>query len=59
VRSEIHRYAAIGVDGFVLDTFYGSPLVENKDPGEVITTLQRFASALMPEFKDEAASSPG
>jgi probable F420-dependent oxidoreductase len=59
VRSEIHRYAAIGVDGFVLDTFYGSPLVENKDPGEVITTLQRFASALMPESKDEAASSPG
>ena len=58
VRSAISSYATIGVDGFVLDTFYGSSLVENKDPGQVITTLERFASTLMPEFRDEAASTP-
>lgn len=58
VRSAIRGYAAIGVDGFVLDTFYGSSLVENKDPGEVITTLQRFADALMPEFKSNTAGGP-
>lgn len=55
VRSAIRAYAAIGVDGFVLDTFYGSPLVEHKDPSEVVITLQRFAEALMPEFKDIAS----
>jgi probable F420-dependent oxidoreductase len=51
VRSAIRAYAAVGVGGFVLDTFYGSPLVERKSTDEVISTLQRFAEALMPEFK--------
>lgn len=58
VRSAISAYAAVGVDGFVLDTFYGSSPVENKDTGEVVTTLQRFADALMPEFENNTASSP-
>jgi len=58
VRSAIRSYAARGVDGLVLDTFYGSPLVEDKDPGEVATTLQRFAEELMPEFKSHVAGSP-
>jgi probable F420-dependent oxidoreductase len=56
VRSAIRAYAAIGVDGFVLDTFYGSPLVEHKDPGEVVITLQYFADALMPEFENTTDS---
>jgi probable F420-dependent oxidoreductase len=59
VRAAIRAYAAMGVDGFVLDTFYGSPPVEHKDPREVVTTLRRFADALMPEFKNNTASSPG
>ncbi len=57
VRSAISAYAAAGVDGFVLDTFYGSSLVENKDTGEVLTILQRFADALIPEFENNTASS--
>ena len=57
VRSAIRSYAAIGINGFVLDTFYGSPLVENKNPSEVVITLQRFADALMPEFENGTANS--
>ncbi|MEW6636817.1 MAG: LLM class F420-dependent oxidoreductase [Actinomycetota bacterium] len=54
VRSAIRTYAAMGVDGFVLDTFYGSPLVEHKGPGEVVANLRRFAETLMPEFKNRS-----
>lgn len=59
VRAAIRTYAAMGVDGFVLDTFYGSPPVEHKGPGEVLSTLRRFAETLMPEFKGTATGSPG
>lgn len=58
VRENIQAHAAIGVDGFVLDTFYGSPSVERKGPGEVIDTLQRFAGELMPGFKTDAVGRP-
>lgn len=54
VRAAIHAYAAIGVDGFVLDTFYGSPLVEHKDPSEVVATLRRFAETVMRELRDSS-----
>ncbi len=48
VREEIRAYNAIGVDGFVLDTFYGSPLVEHQRPDEVVAALRRFADTVMP-----------
>jgi probable F420-dependent oxidoreductase len=58
VRQSIRAYAAIGVDGFVLDTFYGSSLVERKDPGEVVDTLRRFAEEVMREFVSDTAVRP-
>jgi alkanesulfonate monooxygenase SsuD/methylene tetrahydromethanopterin reductase-like flavin-dependent oxidoreductase (luciferase family) len=58
VRSAIRAYAAIGVNGFVLDTFYGSPLAEHKDSGQVLDTLQRFAAELIPEFQNNTTSRP-
>ena len=54
VRAAIRTYAAAGVDGFVLDTFYGSPLVEKNGPDETIATLRRFAEAMVfPESNRE------
>lgn len=58
VREEIQAYVAIGVDGFVLDTFYGSPLIEHKGPSEVVAILHRFAEALMPEFENATENRP-
>ncbi|QYJ16594.1 hypothetical protein Rxycam_02429 [Rubrobacter xylanophilus DSM 9941] len=57
VRTSIRAYAAMGVDGFVLDTFYGSPLVERKSPEEVVSTLRHFAREVIPEFRDRSGGS--
>lgn len=51
VRTGIQAHAEIGVDGFVLDTFYGSPLVEHKNPREVLETLRHFAQTVMHDLK--------
>lgn len=50
LKEKIRAYKAIGIDGFVLDTFYGSPMVEHKHPEEVVATLRRFAAEIMPEL---------
>ncbi|MGB3633253.1 MAG: LLM class F420-dependent oxidoreductase [Rubrobacteraceae bacterium] len=53
VRSAIQEYQTAGVQGFVLDTFYGAREVEHKSTQEVINTLERFATELMPEFSTD------
>lgn len=50
VIEKIQAHNAIGVDGFVLDTFYGSPTAEHKRPDEVVATLCRFADTVMPKL---------
>lgn len=52
VERSISLYASAGVTGFVLDTFYGSPLVEHKPAEEVISTLECFTEEIMPGFKE-------
>lgn len=59
VRRAIHRYADAGVDGFVLDTFYGSALVEQKNVDDILATLEDFAEKIMPEFHDEDDNTVG
>ena len=53
VRSAIREYQTAGVNGFVLDTFYGAQEVEHKSTQEVIGTLEGFATELMPEFRTD------
>ncbi|ABG03345.1 luciferase-like protein [Rubrobacter xylanophilus DSM 9941] len=55
VRASIRAYAAMGVSGFVLDAFYGSPPVEHKGPVEVVAALRDFAGKVMPEFRERPA----
>lgn len=53
VRSAIQEYQAAGVQGFVLDTFYGAPEVEHKSTQEVLGTLEHFATEIIPEFRTD------
>lgn len=53
IRESIRSFATRGVDGFVLDTFYGSSLVERKDLGDILATLSSFAERIMPEFANK------
>ena len=50
VRSAIQDYQTAGVQGFVLDTFYGAPEVEHKSTQKVLNTLEDFATEFLPEF---------
>lgn len=54
IVAAIRAYADAGVGGFVLDTFYGSPLVEDTTPAEVIATLERFAHEVMPAVQESS-----
>ena len=51
IRQSIHRYAAVGVDYLMIDTFYGAPEIENQGPNAVLHTMERFAREVMPEFR--------
>lgn len=51
IRASIRRYQEVGVQGFMLDTFYGSPEVEHEDTTSVLRSMERFALDIMPEFR--------
>jgi probable F420-dependent oxidoreductase len=48
ILASIRTYQAAGVSGFVLDTFYGSPVTQESTPAEVLATIESFAGEVMP-----------
>ncbi|MGH7410323.1 MAG: LLM class flavin-dependent oxidoreductase, partial [Candidatus Methylomirabilis sp.] len=51
IVQDICTYKAAGVSGFMFDTYYGNPAVNDQDLKGVLATLERFAQKVRPRFQ--------
>ncbi len=50
IVEDIGRYKEAGVTGFMFDTFYGNPAVNDQDLKGVLATLEAFAHKVRPRL---------
>jgi probable F420-dependent oxidoreductase len=51
IVKDIGMYKEAGVTGFMFDTYYGNPAVNDQDLGGVLATLETFATQVRPRLK--------
>jgi probable F420-dependent oxidoreductase len=51
IIDDIGQYRDAGVQYFVLDTFYSAPELEQETVDSMLTTIERFAADVMPNFR--------
>jgi predicted TIM-barrel enzyme len=50
IVNDIGKYREAGVTGFMFDTYYGNPAVNDQDLKEVLATLEAFAQKVRPRL---------
>ena len=55
IVEDIGTYKAAGVTGFMFDTYYGNPAVNDQDLKGVLGTLESFATQIRPRLKQGEA----
>ncbi len=53
IVEDIHAYWAAGVSGFMFDTYYCIPAVNDQDLAGVLATLEAFARTVRPRVEDD------
>jgi probable F420-dependent oxidoreductase len=51
IVNDIGVYRAAGVTGFMFDTYYGNPAVNDQDLGGVLATLEAFSQSVRPRVQ--------